>query len=610
MVVISPIFHDRYNHKADCSDQCPWHLETLMAQMGRQRMPQIEVRTPQGQKRYELPNTGLTIGRADDNQLVIPDDLLSRRHCVIEISAGDFHIRDLKSRNGTKINRKSLSDQASPLLNGDVIRIGSTEITYIDPEAALTLAKAPPEVRREPAEQPRHTLDLDVREMKIKKDGKPKTNDWERQLNEMIKIGEDRGYTEAQISLVDNRGEVVHRAVDERAFLGSDKEDADGTKAFRKMLYAALRTRATDLHIEPRPQICVTRMRVDGTMVSAVEFSPSIFRRILGIVKILCQIETSQKNQVQDGHFSISIGDDLRVDYRVSLTPSIHGQKMVIRVLDSSNSPSRLHELGLKPWMYEKIRTLATRDAGLILACGPTGSGKTTTLYTCLREIDVNQRNAITIEDPVEYYLEGCTQIPVDHDQGTTFQSVLRSVLRQDPDVIFVGEIRDMETATVAMQASMTGHLVYTTVHAKDTISAIFRLLDLGIDPPLLANALNLIVAQRLIRKLCPNCRKPVTPTPSQSLRMGQRLGGLSEIYIPQSCPRCLSTGYKGRQALFELFEITDNIRDLIIKSPTIKGLREMAQQGLFTTLEDFGFELVAEGLTSYEEIERVAMGD
>ena len=197
-------------------------------------MPQIEVRTPQGQRRYELPSTGLTIGRADDNQLVIHDDLLSRRHCVIEVHAGDFRIRDLKSRNGTKINRKPLADQASPLVNGDIIRIGSTEITYIDLDAPLSLSEVPAEAIREPAEQPRHTLDLDVREMKIKKSGKPKTNDWERQLNEMIKIGEDRIYTEAQISLVDNRGDIVHRAVDERAFLGSDKEDADGTRAFRE----------------------------------------------------------------------------------------------------------------------------------------------------------------------------------------------------------------------------------------------------------------------------------------------------------------------------------------------------------------------------------------
>ena len=530
----------------------------------------------------------------------------SRHHCVIEPHGGDYLVRDLNSRNGTKLNNTSLSD-ATTLGNGDVVRIGQTNITFIDPEATMKLSGPAQKTKGANPPAARHTLDLDVRAETKKKQGKAPS--WEEQLNEVIKIGEDRGFTEAEISLVDNRGEVVHRAQSDHLQLGTDKEDAEGTRAFRKLLYTAFRTRATDIHIEPRVQLCVARMRVDGTMVSAVEFSPVIFKRILGIVKILCQIETSQKNQVQDGHFSVAIRER-RVDYRVSLTPSVNGQKLVIRVLDSSNSPGRLHELGLKPWMYEKIRSLAIRDAGLILACGPTGSGKTTTLYTCLREIDVDQRNAITIEDPVEYYLEGCTQIPIDHGQGTTFHSVLRSVLRQDPDVIFVGEVRDIETATVAMQASMTGHLVYTTIHAKDTIGAIFRLLDLGIDPPLLANALNLIVAQRLIRLLCPHCRKSITPTPTQTLRMGQRLGGLSEIYIPQSCPSCLSTGYHGRRALFELLEITDSIRDTIMKTPTIKGIRELAQQGLFTTLEDFGFEIVAEGITSYEEIERVSSAE
>jgi general secretion pathway protein E len=344
-------------------------------------------------------------------------------------------------------------------------------------------------------------------------------------------------------------------------------------------------------------------------MLSAVELSMAIFRRILGVVKILCQIDTSQKNVVQDGHFSVAV-KGRRVDYRVSLTPSMHGQKLVIRVLDSSNAPSRLHELGLVPWMYEKLRAIATKDAGLLLACGPTGCGKTTSLYSCLREIDVEQRNAITIEDPVEYYLEGCTQIPIDHKQGNTFANILRSVLRQDPDVIFVGEIRDIETATVAMQASMTGHLVYTTVHSKDTIGAVFRLLDLGVEAYLVANALNVIVAQRLVRLLCDTCKKPMKPTPTQNMKMGAQLEGVPEIFAPVGCRRCLRTGYIGRRALFELLDINDTMRDVILKTPTIQGLRSIAEQGLFTTLQQYGFQLVAQGVTSMDEIDRVSGSD
>ncbi|MDP7029032.1 MAG: ATPase, T2SS/T4P/T4SS family [Phycisphaerales bacterium] len=565
-------------------------------------MPQIEIKTKQGRKRFELTDRPVTIGRSDDNTLVIKDDQASRHHCIIEPSEEGFRIRDLESRNGTTLNDQKVSEDR--LGNGDIVRIGRTRITYIDPDELISI----PEMEAAPpVEDELFPPDLDTLDIDLQAEAKQaaQTN-WERRLEEIIESGEDRGFAEDDISLVDNRGVTVHQAKSGGLDTGRSGDAAEGTRAFRKLLYASFRTRATDLHIEPRIEGCAVRLRVDGTMISAVQFSKQIFKRLLGIVKILCEIETSLKNQVQDGHFSVSI-NGRRVDYRVSLTPSVHGQKLVIRVLDSSNSPSRLHELGLIPWMYDKLRTIATKDAGLLLACGPTGSGKTTTLYSCLREIDVEQRNAITIEDPVEYYLEGCTQIPIDHGQGTTFHSVLRSVLRQDPDVIFVGEIRDIETATVAMQASMTGHLVYTTVHAKDTIGAIFRLLDLGIEPPLVANALNLIVAQRLIRLLCPNCRKAVAPTPAQTLKMGQSVAGLARVYVPQACKKCLRTGFHGRRALFELLEITDGIRDLIMKGPSIKGIRSMAKQGLFTSLEEFGFNLVADGQTTFDEIERVA---
>ena len=566
-------------------------------------MPQIEVVTRRSTKRFKLAGKPITIGRSDDNTLVLKDDRASRHHCVIEPQGDEWALRDLDSRNGTKLNDEPVSS-ARMLDNGDEIRICRVRITFIDPQQMIPLEEAPPTA---PSVDDLFPTDLDSLDLDLNTEVQETAQtDWEKRLDDIAAAGADRGFQEEDISLVDNRGVTVHQARSSGLNRGKEDEGAEGTRAFRKILFAAFRTRATDLHIEPRIDGCAVRLRVDGTMISAVEFSTQIFRRLLGIVKILCQIETSQKNQVQDGHFSVSVVGR-RVDYRVSLTPSVHGQKLVIRVLDSSNSPSRLHELGLKPWMYEKLRTIATRDAGLLLACGPTGSGKTTSLYSCLREINVEQRNAITIEDPVEYYLEGCTQIPVDHDQGTTFHSVLRSVLRQDPDVIFVGEIRDIETATVAMQASMTGHLVYTTVHAKDTIGSVFRLLDLGIDAPLVANALNLVVAQRLVRLLCSSCRKAVAPTPSQTLRMGRSVGGIDQIHVPQGCARCLKTGYHGRRALFELLEVTDSIRDLIMKGPSIKGIRDLARQGLFTSLEEFGFELVAEGSTSYSEIERVA---
>ncbi len=571
-------------------------------------MPWLEMKTPHGLKRMELEGDPITIGRQQDNTVALPDELMSRRHCVIEPHNGGWRVRDLGSRNGTKLNTLKVNEE--PLQNGDVIVVGNLEVRFIDPEQQSAVRRREtPDYKKAAAEASRKignsaTLDIDLNEVVTNVQ-----TDYERRLREIIDAAIEKPFTENEISLVDSRGVTVHQATADGLQAGSDEEASESIRAFRMLLLASFRARATDMHMEPRIDNAVIRLRVDGYMVKAVELSLTIFKRILGMVKILCQIDTSQKAQVQDGHFSVQV-KSRRVDYRVSLTPAVHGQKMVIRVLDSSNAPSRLHELGLLPWMYEKLRTIATKDAGMLLACGPTGSGKTTTLYSCLREIDVETRNAITIEDPVEYYLEGCTQIPIDHKTGNTFATILRSVLRQDPDVIFVGEIRDIETANVAMQASMTGHLVYSTVHAKDSIGAIFRLLDLGVESYLVANATNMILAQRLVRVLCETCKKPVKPTPSQNMRMGKALGGVPKIYSPTGCKMCLETGFHGRRALFELLEFTDALRDIVLKKPAIQDIREVLGQGLFTTLQQYGFHLVSQGLTSFEEVERVASSE
>ncbi len=571
-------------------------------------MAHLEVKTSQGMKRLKLGPTPVTIGRLGDNTVVVIDDLTSRRHCVIEPCDGGFRIRDLGSRNGTKLNNQRVDSEV--LDNGDVVRIGTAELRFIDPnQKAPHKRRDTPDFASAVEELPgdrddQVTLDMDLNEVVT-----DVQTSYEKRLSDIINAAPLKPFDQNDISLVDCRGVTVHQATSAGLESGTEEEIGEGIRAFRLMLLACFRSRATDLHMEPGIDRAAIRIRVDGYMLSAVHLTMSLFKRILGVVKILCQIDTSQKSVVQDGHFSVTV-KGARVDYRVSLTPAMQGQKLVIRVLDSANAPSRLHELGLIPWMYEKLRTMAIKDAGLLLACGPTGCGKTTTLYSCLREIDVQQRNAITIEDPVEYYLEGCTQIPIDHQQGNTFGNLLRSVLRQDPDVIFVGEIRDIETATVAMQASMTGHLVYTTVHSKDTIGAIFRLLDLGIEPYLVANALNVILAQRLIRVLCETCRKAIRPTPAQNMKMGHALDGVPEILAPTGCKRCLRTGFIGRRAIFELLEFNDHMRDIVLKTPTIQGIRGIADQGLFTTLQQYGYQLVAQGVTSFDEVERVSGSD
>ncbi|MHC4910306.1 MAG: GspE/PulE family protein, partial [Planctomycetota bacterium] len=492
------------------------------------------------------------------------------------------------------------------------VRIGGTHLRFIDPEGQAQRERSnTPDFAEAAGDngddfdfllQP--TLDIDLNEEVL-----DVQTSYERRLRQIIDSAEDKPFEDNDISLVDTRGVTLHQATSAGLESGSEDEAGEGIRTFRLLLLATFRARATDVHIEPRLDAGAIRFRVDGYMLSAVEISMQLLKRVNNVVKILCQIDTSQKNVVQDGHFSVTI-KGRRVDFRVSFTPSMQGQKLVIRVLDSSNAPSRLHELNLAPWMYEKLRSIATKDAGFLLACGPTGSGKTTTLYSCLREIDVEQRNAITIEDPVEYYLEGATQIPIDHKQGNTFANILRSVLRQDPDVIFVGEIRDIETATVAMQASMTGHLVYSTVHAKDSIGAIFRLLDLGVESYLVANAINIILAQRLVRVLCPTCRKATKPTPTQNMKMGAGVGGVPKIFVPTGCKRCLRTGFTGRRALFELLEVVDSMRDVVLKEPSIGGIRSIAETGLFTTLQQYGYQLVSQGITCLDEVERVSGSD
>jgi type II secretory ATPase GspE/PulE/Tfp pilus assembly ATPase PilB-like protein len=240
----------------------------------------------------------------------------------------------------------------------------------------------------------------------------------------------------------------------------------------------------------------------------------------------------------------------------------------------------------------------------MVLVCGPTGSGKTTTLYSLLRSIDVSQRNVVTIEDPVEIQLEGVTQIPVNDAQGSSFSALLRSVLRQDPDVILVGEVRDPETARIAMQAAITGHLVFSTVHSRDSVGSVFRLLDLGVEPYMVAQGLHLVLAQRLVRQLCPHCRVPSAPKPDELKRMGPAAEGVKKLYNPGTCLRCLNTGFHGRRAVFELLTATDQLRDAVLRKATLQDINAAVATTKFETLLQTGYQLVADGITSLSEVE------
>lgn len=580
-------------------------------------MPFLEVKSPRGVERLDLEaGVAVSIGRSRENVLRNEaDDSMSRQHCLIEPASRGWAVRDLGSRNGTRVNGQRITTPTS-LASGDVIKAGRLEIRFVEPEASQARA-APahlgPDFVRKAEERRAVTVDASPDEV-VSDPGA-----YEQRLRRIMEALPDMRGIDKGLVIFDARNEPVHGArrkegdarKDARKAASADDESggAESVRLFRMLIGVAVKSRATDIHVEPRQECAVVRMRVDGMMVAIVEVDTAIFRRLLGVVKVLCQIDTTLKAMLQDGHFSAQIGGR-RVDYRVSLTPVISGEKLVIRVLDPLNAPMRLHDLGMPNWMYQKIRQMSQRDSGLMLACGPTGSGKTTTLYSCLREVDVDLRNVVTIEDPVEYHLEGCAQIPIDKKADHTFAQVLRGVLRQDPDVIYVGEIRDEETAQVAMQAAMTGHLVYSTVHAKDSIGAIFRLLDLKVEAPLVANSLSLVLAQRLVRTLCERCKSETRPTAAQHIRLGAVLHGVERVFAPGGCRTCFGTGFVGRRALVELLEANPSIRDIILGQPTIGAIRDALGSEMFVTLQQCGWQLVAKGVTSIDEVERVASSE
>ncbi|MBL8763076.1 MAG: Flp pilus assembly complex ATPase component TadA [Phycisphaerae bacterium] len=534
-----------------------------------------------GEGGSELGATPVTIGRHPDNTISIKDDLASRFHCVIEPDGrGGFRVRDLGSRNGTKLNNGRISE--APLKPGDVLRIGSIEweIRGFADEHDLGEPQFD-RVADDEAGAPAHRVGP--------------ASSWFAELTRVIEALPPKGVVEDAM-MIDGRGKPSD------ALQG----DAEGPRLVRTLLATASKARATDLHVEPKGERVNVRMRVDGQMIALVEIPFRACELAFGLIKTASQIRQASRDAVQEGHFGARLGDR-RVDYRVSFTPSMHGQKLVLRVLDSRHSPRSFSELGMPGYMEQRIRKACQQDSGMLLVCGPTGSGKTTTLYNAIRDIDRNARNVVTIEDPVEYQIEGVTQIPIDENQGNTFGSLLRSVLRQDPDVILVGEIRDEETARTAMQAAMTGHLVFSTVHAKDSISAVFRILDLKVEPFLVGNSLQLVLAQRLLRVLCDNCKRPVRVTPGQASRIGRFLEGRSEVFAATGCAACLRTGFRGRRSIYELLDFNDDLRDVILREPTIAAMKKIIEQGLFTTLVQSGWQLVARGITSLEEVEQVA---
>jgi general secretion pathway protein E len=340
---------------------------------------------------------------------------------------------------------------------------------------------------------------------------------------------------------------------------------------------------------------------------------------VVNVFKVLSGMDITEKRKALDGSFSASV-DGRKVDFRVATAGSVNGQKMVIRILDASRQVTTLTSLGMRPTMREKLEEVCQQSFGMMITCGPTGSGKTSTLYACLSEIDRFQRNVITLENPVEYQMDNITQIEVNPKAGKTFATELRSVLRQDPDVILIGEIRDAETAEIACQASQTGHMVFSTLHANDAVTSIGRLIDLGVKPFMIATSLSCVLGQRLVRSLCPKCKIAYNPNEETLKKLKVRAPSDRKLTFYKACEakegaakediceKCKGSGYIGRSGVFELLVITEEIREMIRANLDLVALKQAASKsGAFVNLFEDGLRKVVEGKTSLEEVQRVA---
>lgn len=403
-------------------------------------------------------------------------------------------------------------------------------------------------------------------------------------------------------------------------------QESKGYKAALELVWNAIQRRATDIHFEPTVNETAVRFRVDGMMTNVEPLTRAMGDAVINIFKVLCNLDITEKRKSQDGSFSAQVENRL-VEFRVATAGSVAGEKLVMRVLDASVQLADLSQIGMTETMQTQVRDIITKPHGLFLVCGPTGSGKSTTLYACLHEIDRFQQNVVTIENPVEFRLDGITQIEVNPKAGKTFAGELRSILRQDPDVILVGEIRDKETAEIACQAAQTGHLVFSTVHANDAPTAIIRMIDLGVAPSTLASALTTVLGQRLVRILCKKCRQRMKPSAETLKKLKIDPDEVRYLYRafdpvedhenddeeteePEElpvCEACGGQGYKNRSGIFELLVITDRIRELMRNNPNIGEIRKMASQSGLQTLFEDGARLVIDGETSIQELLRVS---
>ena len=425
-----------------------------------------------------------------------------------------------------------------------------------------------------------------------------------------INVAYDQGSGSAEEFIQDMAEESpdsIISEIEETADLLDDTSDAPVIKLVNLMLSRAIKDRASDIHIEPYQSSLSVRYRIDGVLYNALNLPKRIQSSLTSRIKVMAKLNIAEKRLPQDGRINIKIGDR-SVDIRVSVIPIAFGERVVMRLLDKTDTTFKLINLGIDEERFKSFDGLIRSPYGIVLVTGPTGSGKTTTLYAALSTINHPEINIITIEDPIEYQIEGIGQIQVNSKIGLTFASGLRSIVRQDPDVILVGEIRDLETAEIAIQSSLTGHLVFSTLHTNDAASAVTRLIDMGIESFLVTSSVIAIIAQRLVRTLCHECRETYEPDDKSLAKIGIGRDILKDrkIYRKRGCPACMNTGYMGRTAIFEMMILDDHLKKLILKTSDTNQIgKEAIKLGMTTLLQD-GVRKILEGTTTIEEVLRV----
>jgi type IV pilus assembly protein PilB len=381
-------------------------------------------------------------------------------------------------------------------------------------------------------------------------------------------------------------------------------EETPVVKFVSMIITQAVHEGASDIHVEGDADLLRVRHRVDGLLREVATAPKNLHGGVLSRLKIMADLDISEKRVPQDGRIQMKVGER-DIDLRVSTLPTVHGEKVVMRILDKRQTLVKLSELGFSPSIFDIVTRLVSRPYGLFLVTGPTGSGKTTTLCAALNTINTIVRNIVTIEDPVEYQLKVINQVQVNVKAGVTFANGLRSILRQDPDVIMVGEIRDRETATIAIQAALTGHLVFSTLHTNDAPGAVARLIDIGVEPFLIASSLLGVVGQRLVRKVCPTCRKP-QPVPEKVFDGVVSKTQSITLVKGAGCSGCRNTGYSGRIGLFEVLTMNEALRDLIVTRAPASQMKAASLQAGFVPLRQAGLIMAANGTTTLEEVYRV----